>query len=253
MRSDDWGEEQRRFLRLLIKRWKAKGYGRIIQDKASHELFVQAMRKKYVYPDFLDLAGPVQPEHHDSGYEPTERVRSWRGQLGCLTELRQAELLLMGAHRWQDLWIGTHEAFFGYDSIWLEPRWSTDDRGWYVALDYQPIRRKRLTLEEFITPFRSSQVMRLERYLVSRSRKLLRTEAVRVMNGNVYDCRPENLEVYSAVGRPMVCKGCGRGIGRDRSVTLKIGGTTQRYCYEYLAWVERMGYTPHVSKCLHRM
>lgn len=253
MRTDDWGEQQRRFLHLLIRRWKAKGYGRIIQDEASHQRFVQAMRKKYVYPDYLDLVGPVQPEHHFSGYEPTVRVRSWSGEMGCLTELRQAELLLMGAHLWRNLWIGTHEAFFGYDPIYFDPRWTTDDRGWYVALDYSPVLRKRLTLEEFITPFRQSQVMRLEHYLVSRSRKLSCTEAVRARNGNVYDCRPENLEVYSVIGRPMVCKGCGRRIGRDRSVRLKVDGTTQRYCYEYLAWIEKMGCTPHVSKCLHRM
>lgn len=253
MMIDDWQEEQRRFLDHLWMRWKVKGYGRVIQDEASHERFVQAMRKKYVYPDYLDLVGPVQPDHHVPGYEPATKVRSGRGEMGCLTRFRQAELLLVGAHLWQNLWIGTHEAVFGYDPIWPRPRWTSDDRGWYVALDYRPPRRKGLAFEAFVTPFRSLKVMRLEQYLASKSRKLSSTEAVRVKNGNVYDCRPDNLESYSVIGRPMLCKGCGRTIGRDQSVRIKIGGTTQRYCYEYLALIERMGCTPHISRCLHRM
>jgi len=252
-----WRNQQKRFLHHLYGRWKAKGYGRLIQDEASHERFVQVMREKYVYPDYLDLVGPVKSEHHVAGYQPAAKVRSWRAEFGCLTELRRAELLLMGAYLWQGLWIGTHEAFFGYwpepDPFWFQPRWTSEDRGWYVALDYRPLRRRRLTLEEFVTPFRSSQVMRLEHYLASQSRAISSTEAVRAKNGNVYDCRPENLEVYSLVGRPMCCKGCGRRIGPDRSARIKVDGRSQRYCYEYLAWVRQIGTTPHVTKCMHRM
>lgn len=257
MKGEEWYEERRRFQTHLHVRWRVKGYGRIIQDEASHRLFVQTMQRKYVYPNYLDLVGPAQQEHQVKTYRPDGRARSWHGERGCLTEIRQAELLLIGAHLWQGLWIGTHEAFLGYwpeeDPFWFAPRWGAESRGWYVALDYRPLARKRLTLEEFVTPFRSSRVMRLEHYLVSQSRQLSATEAIRFRNGNVYDCRPENLEVYSLVGRPMRCKGCGQRIGRDRSVRIKLDGTTQRYCYEYLAWIERMGCTPGVSKCLHRM
>lgn len=257
MKSEEWREQRARFLVHLYVRWGIKGYGRIIQDEATHQRFVEAMREKYVFPNYLDLVGPVRPEHHDKSFKPDGRARSWQAEQGCLTNIRRAELLLLGAHSWQGMWIGTHEAFLGYrpeeNPYWFEPRWTSESRGWYVALDYRPPRRKRLTLEEFVTPFRSSQVMRLEHYLVSQSRQLSATEAIRFRNGNAFDCRPENLEVYSLVGRPMRCKGCGQRIGRDRSVRIKLDGTTQRYCYEYLAWAEEMGCTPEISKCMHRM
>lgn len=257
MNGEEWNHQRQRFQEHLYVRWRVKGYGRILQDEASHRRFVEAMAQKYVFPNYLDLVGPVQPDHHVKTYEPDGRARSWHAEQGCLTEFRQAELLLLGAHRWQDLWIGTHEAFLGYrpeeNPFRFAPSWASEDRGWYVALGYRPPRRKRLTLEEFVTPFRSLPVARLERHLIARSRQLASTEAIRFRNGNVYDCRPENLEVYSLVGRPMRCQGCGQRIAPDRSVRIRLGGTTQRYCYEYLAWAEEMGRTPVITKCLHRM
>ena len=239
--------ERQRFREYLYWRWRAKGYGKLVRDFESHQKFISALREKYIYPDYFDLVGPAQPEH---GIEPISYPRSQRDPVCYLNELRQAELLLVGAISWNGLWIGTHEAVFGY--VDDEPVWSDRHRGWYVALNYQP-RKRLLTLEDIITPFRGFTMMKLEAYLLSSRQKLQPREAIRFRNGNTYDCQFSNLEVYSLRGRPMLCHGCGQRIGPDQSALAKVGKSTKRYCFEYLNWMQTSRIAPTFRRCIHRM
>jgi len=238
-----WADEKELFRHFLRWRWSRSKYSRLIDDHATHALLTETLRKKYVCPDYLELVGVARPEH-------------LLNPGGSVAKLRQAELLLVGAHRYRGLWIGTHEAVAGYHmDTWgdFSRRWTRQSQGWYVATDYRPPRRGARTFESLVSPFRNCNVVRLEEFLVRQVRPLATQERVRCANGNSYDCRPENLEVYSIVGRPMRCKGCGESISAEHSVRVRIDGTTQRYCFAYLKWMEKAGAAPELDRCIHRM
>lgn len=116
----------------ILSRWEAKGLAKSIWNGDVQEHWINARRKKYVFPDYLDLVGSPKIEHYAAD--------------GELTLERKARLLLIGVFRWRGLlitnydncWMVVNDSAFNptralklYDDRKHRP-WEKDKRGWYA-------------------------------------------------------------------------------------------------------------------------
>ena len=202
--------------------WRSKWWSKNIRDDESQWGLITAMQKKYVYPDYLDLVGPPDPD-------------DYRAE-GHLTTSRKAELLLIGTFNWRDLTIAKHPSVFGYqhDYFSMTPRWGVDDKGWYVCQEKLP---EELSYDGFFTPFEGRAVQKLGDYLANQNEPLKDRHGTLPIDGNVYNCRLENLRLINLRGRPMRCKGCERRVLPEYSRIIRFDGVRERYCRDCM---ERM-------------
>lgn len=125
--------------------WYGRPWCKHVRDVERQWKYIQAMRAKYVFPDYLALDG--EPTEHDF----TEHC--------TLTTKRQAELLLLGAYNWQGYTIARHPAVFGFERRFGSGHWMPSQRGWYATTD--PIPNK-LSFKNFFKPFAHLTRQRLE-------------------------------------------------------------------------------------------
>ncbi len=59
-------------------------------------------------------------------------------------------------------------------------------------------------------------------------------KSVELIDGNVYNCHPDNLRIKEKRGRPMICVDCGRRTTKETSERIKVGDRYQRHCHQCL-------------------
>ena len=210
--------------RLVRDLWWRKWHGwyaaRVVANHEYQALYIEACRSKYVFPDYTDLVGPPELDHS--------------GENGQLTVQRMSQLLLIGVFDWQGIRIARHQAIFGFNPYrnWgRQPRYTDEQKGWYV-----PVARKRpdpatLTVRDYFSPLRNYRCERLER-VISENKKYFEIE---FLDGNPYNCYPDNLRAFSTRGRPMRCARCEQRVTKGTSRRFNFSGSSTRWCLYCLA------------------
>ena len=206
---------------LVDRLWSEKRYWRRhINDEESHQLYIDALRSRYKFPDYLEVVGPPAPEHYDEN--------------GNLTTQRKSALLLIGVFDWQGIRIAKHQAKFGFNILrgWnKDKRYTSDQKGWYVPVARNRPEAKTLTVRDYFSPLRNYRCQRLEDYLTEDhkySKVILRDK-------NPYNCHPDNIEIVSTRGRPKICVSCERRVTDKNSKRIRLSGKKMRYCVNCLA------------------
>ncbi len=204
--SREFSEEEilNRIKRWVNMLWSNDRLARTVVDIESEQAYIEQMRQRYVFPDYLSLVGsPSESDFNESGE---------------LKSRRKAELMLIGTFDWQGFLIS-------------RPVSTQDDQfpddGWFVALEAHT---NELSFENFFFPFNKIKKQRLERYLVSQTRELKNAHRVAFKDGNVFNCHPDNFEIRGQGGRPMLCVYCRKKTTKDMSVRIKVQGSYDRYC-----------------------
>ncbi len=109
--DEDLTEEQilDDIMRQINYYWSRKRWCLHVRDVESERKYIQAMRAKYVFPDYLSLVGEPSEDDFDE--------RSW------LRVKRQAELLLIGAFTWQGHTIARHPAVYRASDRYGDSHW----------------------------------------------------------------------------------------------------------------------------------
>jgi hypothetical protein len=208
--------------RLINSFWRMPRWRSDVRTDAHHRQYIDALRSKFVFPDYLELVGPPKPEHYDDN--------------GHLTTQRKATLLLIGVFDWRGLRIARHQAVFGYyrrtrRSWWDDDRPYTDEqKGWYVPVKQIRPGPKVTILNDYFRPLRNFRCERLEEVLTPHEKytRLMFKDA------NRYNCHPDNIDIVSTRGRPMTCRFCGSRVTARTSRRFKWDGGTVRACLNCL-------------------
>lgn len=204
---------------LWWRKWRGWYSSRFVARDGYHQLYIEACRSKFVFPDYLDLVGEPEPAHYADN--------------GQLTEQRMSELLLIGVFDWQGLRIARHQAVFGFNPYrdWdMEPRYTNVEKGWYVPVARKRPDPKTLTVRDYFSPLRNYRCERLE-YVISGGSKYSEVE---FRDGNPYNCRPDNLNVFRTRGRPMRCVRCEQRVTKRTSRRFNFSGSSTRWCLNCL-------------------
>ncbi|MEW8155132.1 MAG: hypothetical protein AB2765_11210 [Candidatus Thiodiazotropha endolucinida] len=195
--------------------WHSKWWAEKIVDNNSQLQLIQAMQQRYLYPHYLDLVGYPSDEDYISK--------------GELTTSRKAELLLIGTFSWKGLTIAKHQSALGYKYHYTgsKPRWGMDDKGWYLSPNYSPVP---LNYNSFFYPFQDFIVTKLTNYLYEQEHNLGDREGIIPVDGNIFNCREENLRAINLRGRPMRCKECNMRVTKENSRVIRINDSRLRFC-----------------------
>lgn len=208
--------------------WLSKWWSKHIVDDNGQLKLITAMQEKYIYPNYFDLVGPPKSQHYQDD--------------GKLKISRKAELLLIGSFCWRGLRIAKHPSVFGYEldrySWSLEPRWRTDDKGWYVCQEALP---ESLSYDAFFFPFKRKKVTKLGDHLFGECQELRDLHSTIPIDGNVYNCRLNNLHLINLRSRPMRCKGCEKRVTASGSKVIRIDGVRERYCWNCIEKMANWG------------
>ncbi|MCG7869434.1 MAG: hypothetical protein JAY74_24080 [Candidatus Thiodiazotropha taylori] len=195
--------------------WRSKWWSSNIVDDNSQLKLIHAMQQRYVYPNYLDLVGKPSNDDYISD--------------GVLTVFRKAELLLIGEFEWNGLIIAKHQSALGFSYDYGEktPKWSIDDEGWYVSPNHLP---DPLSYSSFFTPFRNKERLKLVDVIYQLKSQLEDNHCILPIDGNVFNCMPENLASINRRGRPKRCVKCGRRVSDQSSRIIRVRGSKLRYC-----------------------
>lgn len=205
---------------LWWRKWRSVSGSRLVSKDGYHQLYIEACRSKFVFPDFLDLVGEAKPEHYDES--------------GHLTEQRISDLLLVGVFDWHGLRLGRHQAVFGFNPwrMWgMDSRYTNAQKGWYVPVERRRPDPKILTVRDYFSPLRNYRCERLE-YVITGAK---RYSEIGFRDGNPYNCSPDNLNVFKTRGRPMRCARCEQRVTKRMSIRFNFSGSSTRWCLSCLA------------------
>lgn len=210
--------------------WKRNKWSSYIIDVESEEKYIEAMQKKYVYPDLVDVIGHAATEDfvETIDYFSSRQIRD-------LTTERKADLMLFGVFEWNNLFIAK--------------AYKTDEkapRGWQICVDPDYIPRNVLgpryiagrTFRDQLVfmPFHGFKTEWLSEFLlecdieIGNRQPKAKFQRLKYIDGNPYNCLPENLALVENRGRRMVCSSCGKPVTVGTSRVIRDGPAKFRYC-----------------------
>lgn len=215
---------------VINSSWFNNRYSSFITDVESEEHYIQAMREKYVYPDLVDVIGHASDEDFfkRSSYLKSKPIQD-------LTVERKADLMLFGVFEWNNLFIAK--------------AYKTDEkapRGWQICVDPEYVPRNVLGArylegrtfrdQMVFMPFHGFKSSWLSEFLLECDAELGnrqpkgKYQRIKYLDGNPYNCLPENLALVEKRGRRMECYSCGKQVTVATSRVIRDGPTKFRYC-----------------------
>ena len=220
--------------RIIDHIWRLKRLPNNICTVNDEKIFIEVMRRKYVYPDYMELVGEASPE--DFKQSPFGNYLS--------TE-RKADLLLLGTFFWKGMYIAKVPHHLSHAS-----------KGWQVCTDTEFAPCEGLGLlwvqrGEWITtphifddftfmPFYKYDDEPLYHYLVQCEielgyrKPLGKFQKLMHRDKNPYNCHPDNMFVAEKRGRKMYCVQCGNETTKSESKVIRDLGQKLRYCISCL-------------------
>lgn len=185
-------------------RWKRNARAQAFEACPDPGTYFFIRDEKYRYPSYTELVGPTLPEHRQPD--------------GRFTLERKAQLLLIGVFHWSGLYITQRPVKNDHDP-----------RGWQAVTEFDLTLPLHLYCDHWHS--RGKPVEQFQPYYAAQhnyyfdalanldpiplERILTRCPTAKraaFLDGNPYNCRPENLLIVPKRGRPKRCRNCDREV-----------------------------------------